>query len=120
MFPNRADENSNSHASGQLCLRAISEKFERLNRIKEICSKDFGLEVYGINTAGQSNEMLERFVDPIDDELVQLGWLATDSVAKDQQSIQLKAEILHTLLEHDPNDLVSSLVRSLIRDLRAS
>ena len=120
MFPNRADENSNSHVSGQLCLEAISEKFERLNRIKDICSQDFGLEVFGRNTSGQSNEMLERFVDPIDDELVQLGWLASDSVAMDRHSIQLKAEILDTLLENDPNDLISSLARSLIKDLRAS
>ena len=118
MHPDNARDNPDNHIERAPCLRAIFEKFERLNSIKEICSKDFGAGLLPQGMPDRTNEMLESFIDPIDDELLRLGWLAAEVESTNSEFIQRKADILNALLEDDASDLVVCLTRSLINDLQ--
>lgn len=120
MHPDNASDNPDKHINRAVCLHAVREKFQRLNSIKDICSKDFGIELFSKSLPDRSNEILESFIDPIDEELVRLGWLVTEVEATNVASIQCKADILNALLEDDPSDLVASLTRSLIKDLQSA
>ncbi|MEM7748768.1 MAG: hypothetical protein AAF346_10985, partial [Pseudomonadota bacterium] len=118
MHPNNADKNKSQDISNPACLRAISEKFQRLTQIKSSFSQEFSAEVIGLPGTKQSNELLETFIDPIDDELHELGWLASETASANKDHMRRKAAILEDLLEDDPTDLVACLTRSLIKDLK--
>ncbi|MEM9357809.1 MAG: hypothetical protein AAGB04_16520 [Pseudomonadota bacterium] len=118
MHSNNAEENKSQGISKPACLRAISEKFQRLKQIKSDFSQDLTAEVVGLPGAKQSSDLLETFIDPIDDEIHELGWLASDTPARNKDHMRRKAAILEDLLEDDPTELIACLTRSLIRDLR--
>jgi len=118
MHPDNAGENKSQGIANPACMRAISEKFERLTQIKSDFSQDLGSEAIGLPGAKQTRELLESFIDPIDDELYELGWLASETPSANKDHMRRKAAILEELLEDDPTDLIACLTRSLIQDLK--
>lgn len=117
MSSHALESTSKERQSSSTTLEAVSEKYTRLTEVRDGLASDCNVAVRGSSNVWTSAEPLEQLIDPIDDELYNLGWLVAETPANTPDMIRKKAAILADLVEHDGSDLVSCLTRSLLRDI---
>ncbi len=101
----------------QQTLSDLWRLFDRLvhyrNDATELQSFDLARSDWGEH----KDALMEVFLDPIEDKLSQLAWLAVDLPANSVEEQQIKARILSELIEEGEPDVGNALTRSLIRDI---
>lgn len=100
-------------------LQVIWEKFDRLKRCR-----DEAYELVSGGTASSSSDwtpphddLQSKVIDPIEAQLFELAWAATELRANCQRDLRLKALMLEEYLIEDDDDLSAGLTRSLLRDV---
>ena len=91
--------------------------FDRLIHYRNSAAELQSAEISEIECADHRQSLMEMFLDPIDEKLAQLAWLAVDLPANTSDERQIKARILNELLEEGEPDVGNALTRSLIRDI---
>jgi len=105
------------HIPKSYSLQSIHEKFERLREVRNFVREHHGHDWLQGRKDGKTSEPPNEILDPIDDELFRLAWLAVNLPTNLPCGVQHKAAILAELVEDEPDDLVSTLTRSLLQDL---
>lgn len=96
-------------------IDAIWSKFKRLQKIRDESMSDVAADAEaGLPLSASIND---KVLDPIDDELFQLAWLAADSKGASSDDILRKALILTEYLEDNSDDVTQALARSLVTDI---
>ncbi|MEM6497395.1 MAG: hypothetical protein AAF709_11795 [Pseudomonadota bacterium] len=118
MTSNALENSSVEDTSGVVTLDAVSEKYAKLVEVRDRFIEDYNGAVQGGSNVWATPEPLEALVDPINDELYNLGWMMAETPAKTEEMLLKKAAILADLVEDDEADLISRLTKSLLEDLR--
>ena len=64
-----------------------------------------------------TDDVSEKMLKPIDEELQHLTWALVRSSAKDPAAIKAKAQILRELLDQEANEVAVALARSVAEDV---
>ncbi len=118
MTSNALENSSVEGTSGVVTLDAVAEKYSKLAEVRDGFIEDYNGAVRGGSSVWATPEPLEALVDPINDELYNLGWMMAETPAKTEEMLLKKAAVLADLVEDDSADLIASLTKSLIKDLK--
>ncbi|MEM7747741.1 MAG: hypothetical protein AAF346_05780 [Pseudomonadota bacterium] len=118
MTSNALENSSIEGAASVTTLDAVAEKYSKLVEVRNGFIEDYNGAVRGGSSVWATPEPLEALVDPINDELYNLGWMMAETPAKTEEMVRKKAAVLADLVEDDSADLISCLTKSLLNDLR--
>lgn len=91
--------------------------FDRLIQYRNGAAELRSSDLSSMDWATHKEALTDLFLDPIEEKLSQLAWLAVDLPANTPDERRIKAQILDELLEEGEPDVGNALTRSLIRDL---
>jgi len=111
------NDNQEEWLSNSVTIEAIWSKFIRLQKIRDESMADVAAEADAGAGTSLSVSINDKVLDPIDDELFQLAWLAADSKGATANDIVRKAMILTEYLEENSDDVMQALARSLVTDI---
>ncbi len=98
-------------------LSSIWEAFDRLRSFRDESQSLPSGKVERVSWGATRAESTLGEVDQIDEQLMQLAWLAAATPAKDSDELKIKANILAEYLEEVDDYIETALARSIVSDL---
>ena len=88
MTSNALENSSIEGAASVTTLDAVAEKYSKLVEVRNGFIEDYNGAVRGGSSVWATPEPLEALVDPINDELYNLGWMMAETPAKTEEMVK--------------------------------